>query len=241
MIKSHVVWSYPRPRQTIFDTSHGFCHSPPLVDDISLDDMTKSPKVRTYDIFGLRTRWLFSSEIVLFAVVCSNLFLHKMKASTRADVVRLLEKSMKSCSSFYGLPYRYSDKRGFYLTTSKWELGLWKLNIMACLFVSVFSMSRMIQFGMDDNVPIATQVYLRLIVPVLCIPSLMIQIPTWRNGHDVVNLATQTANFFGSGKSSADLKTQDRARLLELSSGLIYTQIPVLLLQTLRGRTESCG
>ena len=131
-----------------------------------------------------------------------------MKAERRAEIVKLLQNSMKSCSAFYGLPYRYSETKGFYLATSTWELGLWKLNVLASIVWSIFSVSRMIQFSTEENVPIAVQVYLRLICPVLFIPSLMIQIPAWRNGHDVVYLATQTANFFGNGKHSVDKDIQ---------------------------------
>ena len=64
----------------------------------------------------------------------------------------------------------------------------------------MFTVCRTIQLTVEDNVPITVQVYMRLTSPVICVPLLVVQIPTWINGRDVVSLANQEVHFFGDGK-----------------------------------------
>ena len=123
-----------------------------------------------------------------------------MSSKQRGKVVELLQLHMRSCSLFCCLPYRFNESTGFHLTESKWELVLWKLNALACLFWAVFAVGRMIQVNLDDSVPVSVKLYMRLITPVICIPFAGLQFPAWKSGHHVVNLAIQTEKLFGSGK-----------------------------------------
>ena len=124
----------------------------------------------------------------------------KVMSSGRTKVVHLLQSFFESCSSTYCLPYRFNRAKVIYLTESKTELLLWKLNALACLFWAVFTVGGMIQVNMDGSIPISVQVYMRLIAPVICIPFAVVQFPTWKSGRHIVKLATQIEKLFGNGK-----------------------------------------
>ena len=120
--------------------------------------------------------------------------------SSRQETLRLLRSFFASCSSTCCLPYRFNQSRGFHLTESKWELFLWKLNSLTCFFNAAFVVSRMIQFNLDSSAPISMQLYLRLMAPIHSIAFLVVQIPTFKSCHSIVNLAAQTEKFFANGE-----------------------------------------
>ena len=122
-------------------------------------------------------------------------------SSARGTILHLLQYFFKSCSFSYCLPYRFNKDRGFHLTESKWALFLWKLNTFACLLWAAFTVGRMIQFNIDDSAPTSVQLYMRLIAPIPFISLMVVQVPTWKSRHDIVNLAVQIENFFVKSKS----------------------------------------
>ena len=131
---------------------------------------------------------------------CVQFFKSRTMSSARQTTLKLIRSYFASCSSTYGLPYRYNKHTGFHVTESKWELRLWKLNSFASALVGCFVVGRLIQYNVDSRVGIETQMYLRLMAPIHLIPLLCVQIPAWRSRHDIVNLAAQTEKFFVKSK-----------------------------------------